>query len=185
MPIKRAQSPVEMEADLAQDTFAAGTCPPADGDRIRTNTRSTARARVWLVVGVVVVVPDRELLLWCCVWLARVDMEQETSARIAISGILNPLNKLPRIPLNLIVLLDHSDSMSGDKLAKAKQAALLILRTIQAGDRCTVISFCKCTGVPLLRLVGGSTSSTSLSLCASLCVSVCACAYSRCSPAVP
>lgn len=69
------------------------------------------------------------------------ETEQETVARIAVSGLVKQLTKSSRIPLNLICVLDHSESMSGEKLQRAKEAAGMILNTIQPGDRCTVIGF--------------------------------------------
>jgi Mg-chelatase subunit ChlD len=70
-----------------------------------------------------------------------VDEKKETNARIALTGIMNTMHTLPRIPLNIICVVDCSDSMTGVKMAKAKQAVLTIFETIQPGDRCTVLSF--------------------------------------------
>lgn len=85
-----------------------------------------------------------------CGWLWCADEDMETNARIALSGIMNTINKMPRIPLNIICVIDRSDSMTGEKIQRAKQALTLILETIQAGDRCTVITFASGTLAELL-----------------------------------
>lgn len=46
-----------------------------------------------------------------------------------------------RAPVNLALVLDRSGSMSGDKLAKAKEAALLVLDKLRADDTISVISY--------------------------------------------
>jgi Ca-activated chloride channel homolog len=46
-----------------------------------------------------------------------------------------------RLPVNLAVALDRSGSMSGNKLAQAKRAALALVDAVRDGDRLAVIAF--------------------------------------------
>jgi Ca-activated chloride channel family protein len=68
------------------------------------------------------------------------DEEDETFARVCLRGIVSSL-AVQRVPINLIVLVDTSSSMSGTKIAAAKAAARAGAATLQNGDQLTVISF--------------------------------------------
>ena len=68
------------------------------------------------------------------------DQDQETFVRIALNGIISSLS-ISRVPINLIIVVDYSGSMRGDKIAAARAAAKAAVDTLQSGDQVTVIAF--------------------------------------------
>ena len=77
-------------------------------------------------------VPDREV-----VWNGA---PQEVVVKIDLSAIANK-PKLKRTPLNLAVVLDKSGSMTGAKLDKAKQAAMLLVNRLEPNDYFSMVIF--------------------------------------------
>jgi len=77
-------------------------------------------------------VPDREV-----VWNGA---PQEVVVKIDLSAIANK-PKLKRTPLNLAVVLDKSGSMTGAKLDKAKQAAMLLVNRLAPNDYFSMVIF--------------------------------------------
>lgn len=72
--------------------------------------------------------------------LFQADTEDETFARLALTGVIPSLS-ITRIPINLILIIDRSASMKGPGLEAAKAAAIQAARSVQAGDQLTVIAF--------------------------------------------
>ncbi len=68
------------------------------------------------------------------------DKEQTAYVKITLGGFALPANQR-RAPINLALVLDRSSSMSGDKLEKAKEAAMMVLDRLQPGDILSVISY--------------------------------------------
>jgi Ca-activated chloride channel family protein len=77
-------------------------------------------------------VPDRDVVLR--------GAAQEVVVKIDLSAIANK-KKTKRTPLNLAVVLDKSGSMTGAKLEKAKQAALLLVDRLAPNDFFSMIIF--------------------------------------------
>lgn len=65
------------------------------------------------------------------------------SSRVMQINVVAPLSKsqVKRMPLNLGLVIDHSGSMQGSKLAYAKQAALHVVDLLQECDRVAVVIF--------------------------------------------
>jgi len=60
--------------------------------------------------------------------------------KIGLTGFALP-NTAQRPPINLAVVIDRSASMSGDKLEKAKQAALMVVDRLRDDDVISVVSY--------------------------------------------
>jgi Ca-activated chloride channel family protein len=58
--------------------------------------------------------------------------------RIEVPRISSPL---PRPPLDVALVLDRSGSMSGAKIALAKQAAMLAVNLLRESDRCALVAY--------------------------------------------
>lgn len=65
--------------------------------------------------------------------------EQTAYIKITLGGFALPATNRP--PVNLALVLDRSGSMSGDKIEKAKQAALMVVDRLQPNDILSVIAF--------------------------------------------
>ena len=65
--------------------------------------------------------------------------EQTAYIKITLGGFAVPANQ--RSPINLALVLDRSSSMAGDKLEKAKEAALMVVDRLQPDDIISVISY--------------------------------------------
>lgn len=66
--------------------------------------------------------------------------EQTAYIKITLGGFALPsANK--RSPINLALVLDRSSSMAGDKLEKAKEAALMVIDRLQPDDIISVVSY--------------------------------------------
>ena len=64
----------------------------------------------------------------------------ETYAQVVLEGLEGPDNKdIP--PLSLVLLIDTSGSMHGDKIENAKASALAAIHKLREGDRVSVITF--------------------------------------------
>lgn len=68
------------------------------------------------------------------------DQEQTAYVKITLGGFALP-SAQKRSPINLALVLDRSSSMSGDKLEKAKEAALMVVDRLQDDDIISVISY--------------------------------------------
>lgn len=68
------------------------------------------------------------------------DQQTVTHVRIGLSGA--PLATVPkRPPLNLALVLDRSGSMAGEKLARAREAAQLAVRSLRDDDIVSVVTY--------------------------------------------
>ncbi len=98
---------------------AFAIAPPAHGDTVRTQVSCR-------------VVPDREVIL------------AGKSGKVIVKVTLDaaqPREKTRRPPVNLAIVLDRSSSMSGEKLEKAKEAAIEALRRLGPRDRFSVVVY--------------------------------------------
>jgi Ca-activated chloride channel family protein len=64
----------------------------------------------------------------------------EAFARVMLEGIQAPTST-DRMPVSLTVVIDRSGSMSGDKIERAREAAISALSQLQPGDRASVVAF--------------------------------------------
>ena len=77
----------------------------------------------------------------------------QATLQIAMTTPVDPA-ELPRLPLNLVVVVDHSGSMAEDgRMEKVKQGLHILIDTLQPGDRLALVKF---DGVvtPLTDLAG-------------------------------
>ncbi len=65
--------------------------------------------------------------------------EQSAFLKITLGGFALPASS--RAPVNLAVVLDRSGSMAGDKLEKAKEAALMVIDRLAPDDILSVITY--------------------------------------------
>jgi Ca-activated chloride channel homolog len=66
--------------------------------------------------------------------------EQSAYIKITLGGFALPQPK-QRAPINLALVLDRSSSMAGDKLEKAKEAALMVVDRLQADDVFALVTY--------------------------------------------
>jgi len=64
----------------------------------------------------------------------------EAYARVVLEGIEAPRNA-ERLPVSLTLVIDHSGSMSGQKMGQAREAAVSALDNLERGDRVSVVAF--------------------------------------------
>ncbi len=60
---------------------------------------------------------------------------------LKISLLGAPVEKRSRTPINLALVIDRSSSMSGDKIEKARDAAILAVNLLEADDTLSVIAY--------------------------------------------
>lgn len=65
--------------------------------------------------------------------------EQSAYIKITLGGFALPQKQ--RAPINLGLVLDRSSSMAGDKLEKAKEAALMVVDRLQADDVFSLVTY--------------------------------------------
>lgn len=65
--------------------------------------------------------------------------KQTVYLKIEYTGI--PVDQAVRAPLNLALVIDQSGSMSGEKIRRAREAAILAVRSLQAEDIVSVIAY--------------------------------------------
>ena len=68
------------------------------------------------------------------------DTTEKAVIKIALDGIRPPRRDL-RLPVNLALVIDRSSSMSGDKIAKAREAALEAVRRLEPDDVVALIAY--------------------------------------------
>src|SRR5690606_8459001 len=66
--------------------------------------------------------------------------EQRAYIKITLGGFALPAQQ-QRSPINLSLVLDRSSSMSGDKLEKAKEAALMVVDRLQPDDVISLVTY--------------------------------------------
>lgn len=66
--------------------------------------------------------------------------EQSAYIKITLGGFALPQQR-QRAPINLALVLDRSSSMAGDKLEKAKEAALMVVDRLQADDVFALVTY--------------------------------------------
>lgn len=65
--------------------------------------------------------------------------EQSAYIKITLGGFALPQQQ--RAPINVALVLDRSSSMAGDKLEKAKEAALMVVDRLQADDVFSLVTY--------------------------------------------
>jgi Ca-activated chloride channel family protein len=70
---------------------------------------------------------------------ARADQRGEALVRLRLTA--RAMRDAPRPPINLGLVVDTSGSMEGDAIRDARAASLLLLDSLQEGDRLAVVSF--------------------------------------------
>ncbi len=68
------------------------------------------------------------------------DSVQRAIVKIGLTGC-RPPRPLERAPVNLVIVLDRSGSMSGDKIAQAREAAVEALRRLDSRDLLSVVIY--------------------------------------------
>jgi Ca-activated chloride channel family protein len=71
-------------------------------------------------------------------WLMA-DRTQRTFLKVGLEG--RESERPGRVPVNLALVLDRSSSMAGDKIAKAKEAALMVLERLSKDDIVSVVTY--------------------------------------------
>jgi Ca-activated chloride channel homolog len=66
--------------------------------------------------------------------------KQTTHLKIALTGF-EFRDKTKRVPVNLAIVIDKSGSMSGEKIRKAKEAALMALKRLNSKDTISVVAY--------------------------------------------
>ena len=89
------------------------------------STTASARVRVGVSVDTPVVLASGSQLVHLKVSLAGAPIEADA----------------PRTPVNVAIVLDRSGSMSGEKLAKAKEAAILAIDRLGPDDIVSVVAY--------------------------------------------
>lgn len=92
-----------------------------------TNTNTASAASVHLRIDV-----DRAVL--------PADTTDKAIIKIALDGT-RPPKRDARLPVNLALVIDRSSSMSGDKIAKAREAALEAVGRLQSDDIVALIAY--------------------------------------------
>lgn len=115
-----------------------------------------ARLAVWIVaVAVVVVVAaaaalmaqaaDRVAPLRLGLALDRgvlpADGTQKAYVRVELEGVPREEVRMERRPVNMALVIDHSGSMSGQKIQKAREAAILAVDRLRADDILSVVVY--------------------------------------------
>lgn len=85
--------------------------------------------------------------------------EEEASTPVMIRVKAPRYTYGSRAPIDLVMVLDITGSMAGEKLSQIKQGALFVLRDLQAEDRLSVLALDNCTHLlfPLTYLSGEET----------------------------
>src|SRR6185436_579493 len=65
--------------------------------------------------------------------------KQTSYVRVGLTGI--PINDTGRTPVNVAIVLDKSGSMAGEKLRKAKEAAIVSIDRLGPNDIVSVIAY--------------------------------------------
>ena len=65
---------------------------------------------------------------------------QKTFLKIGLRGFDLP-QESDRAPVNLAIVLDRSGSMAGEKLARAREAAIKAIGLLQSGDIVSVVTY--------------------------------------------
>lgn len=63
------------------------------------------------------------------------------SERYLLLTLQTPAGAAPRLPLNLALVIDRSGSMTGEKLARAREAASFVVRHLTSVDRVSVVAY--------------------------------------------
>lgn len=71
----------------------------------------------------------------------RQSTKQRVFLRIGIKGIHNPSEEVERVPVNVALVIDRSGSMRGDKIEKAREAAIMAVERLSGRDVASVVSF--------------------------------------------
>jgi Ca-activated chloride channel family protein len=67
--------------------------------------------------------------------------KQRVYLRVGLRGIHNPSGEVERAPVNVALVIDRSGSMNGNKMAKAKEAAIMAIERLARRDIASVVSF--------------------------------------------
>jgi Ca-activated chloride channel family protein len=78
--------------------------------------------------------------------------DRSTNAYLQIDLLADgdPTARRPRVPVNAVLILDRSGSMSGDKIERAREAARALVRLLGPDDRLAIVEFSSSASV-LLR----------------------------------
>ena len=67
--------------------------------------------------------------------------KQRVFLRIGLKGIHNPSDEIERAPVNVALVIDRSGSMRGEKMAKAREAAIMAVERLSRRDVASVVAF--------------------------------------------
>lgn len=67
--------------------------------------------------------------------------KQRVFLRIGLKGIHDPSNEAERAPVNVALVIDRSGSMRGEKISKAREAAIMAVERLSRKDVASVVAF--------------------------------------------
>lgn len=65
--------------------------------------------------------------------------QEKNYLRVSLTGF--PMEVEKRSPINLAIVIDRSGSMSGDRIARARDAAIMAVNTLQSDDTLSIIAY--------------------------------------------
>ena len=66
---------------------------------------------------------------------------QTVYLRIGLTGCYLQTKKEPLVPVNMALVVDTSNSMQGEKIEQAKEAAIMIVKRLRSTDLITIVAF--------------------------------------------
>ncbi|MHC4639468.1 MAG: VWA domain-containing protein [Planctomycetota bacterium] len=68
------------------------------------------------------------------------DKRQNDYLKVGLTGFEMPDEK-DRAPVNIAIVIDKSGSMTGEKIEKAREAAIMVIRRLKSSDIISVVAY--------------------------------------------